>query len=30
MRAALRVFAKLFPKLTKAYQLNLFAGQPEA
>jgi len=30
MRAAFRVFAKLFPKLTKAYQLNLFAGQSEA
>ena len=30
MRAAFRVFAKLFPKLTKAYQLNLFAGQAEA
>jgi O-methyltransferase involved in polyketide biosynthesis len=30
MRAAFRVFAKLFPKLTKVYQLNLFAGQSEA
>jgi O-methyltransferase involved in polyketide biosynthesis len=29
MRAAFRGFAKLFPKLTKAYQLNLFAGQAE-
>jgi O-methyltransferase involved in polyketide biosynthesis len=30
MRAAFRVFAKLFPKVMKAYQLNLFAGQSEA
>lgn len=30
MRAAFRVFAKLFPKLTKVYRLNLFAGQSEA
>jgi hypothetical protein len=30
MRAAFRVFARLFPKLKKAYQLNLFAGQSEA
>jgi O-methyltransferase involved in polyketide biosynthesis len=30
MRAAFRVFAKLFPNLTKAYRLNLFAGQSEA
>jgi O-methyltransferase involved in polyketide biosynthesis len=30
MRAGFRVFARLFPKLTKAYQLNLFAGQSEA
>jgi O-methyltransferase involved in polyketide biosynthesis len=30
MRAAFRVFAKLFPTLTKAYQLALFAGQSEA
>ena len=29
MRAAFYVFAKLFPKLTKAYRLNLFAGQSE-
>jgi O-methyltransferase involved in polyketide biosynthesis len=29
MRAAFRVIARLFPKLTKAYQLNLFAGQSE-
>jgi O-methyltransferase involved in polyketide biosynthesis len=29
MRAAFRVFAKLFPKLTKVYRLNLFAGQSE-
>jgi O-methyltransferase involved in polyketide biosynthesis len=27
MRASFRMFAKLFPTLTKAYQLNLFAGQ---
>jgi O-methyltransferase involved in polyketide biosynthesis len=30
MRAVFRVFAKLFPKHMKAYQLNLFAGQSEA
>ena len=30
MRATFRVLAKLIPKLTKAYRLNLFAGQPEA
>ena len=30
MRAALRVLAELGPKVTKAYQLNLFAGQSEA
>ncbi|MGA3325454.1 MAG: class I SAM-dependent methyltransferase [Terriglobia bacterium] len=30
MRAVFRVFAKLFPKIAKAYHLNLFAGQPEA
>jgi O-methyltransferase involved in polyketide biosynthesis len=30
MRAAFRVLGKLFPKLAKAYQLNLFAGQSEA
>jgi O-methyltransferase involved in polyketide biosynthesis len=30
LRAALRVFARLFPELTKTYRLNLFAGQPEA
>ncbi|MGD0859227.1 MAG: class I SAM-dependent methyltransferase [Terracidiphilus sp.] len=30
MRTALRVFAKLFPELTKTCRLNLFAGQPEA
>ena len=30
MRAAFYVFAKLFPQLTKAYRLNLFAGQSEA
>ncbi len=30
MRAALRVLAQLFPKLIKAYQLNLFAGQSRA
>jgi O-methyltransferase involved in polyketide biosynthesis len=30
LRAAFRVFAKLFPNLMKAYQLNLFAGQSEA
>ena len=29
MRAAFYVFAKLFPQLTKAYRLNLFAGQSE-
>jgi len=27
MRTSFRVFRKLFPKLMKAYQLNLFAGQ---
>jgi len=30
MRAAFRVFAKLFPSIVKAYRLNLFAGQSEA
>jgi O-methyltransferase involved in polyketide biosynthesis len=30
MRAALRVFVKLFPKITKAIRLNLFAGESEA
>jgi len=30
MRAAFRVFAKLFPRFAKAYQLNLFSGQSEA
>ena len=29
MRAGFRVFARLFPNLTKAYQLNLFAGEAE-
>jgi len=29
-RAAFRVFAKLFPRFAKAYQLNLFSGQAEA
>lgn len=29
MRTAFRVFAKLFPKITKAYRFNLFAGQIE-
>jgi O-methyltransferase involved in polyketide biosynthesis len=29
-RAALRVLARLFPKVTEAYKLNLFAGQSEA
>jgi O-methyltransferase involved in polyketide biosynthesis len=29
MRAGFRVFARLFPKLTKAYHLNLFAGEAE-
>ena len=29
-RALFRVFAKLFPKLAKACQLNLFVGQSEA
>jgi O-methyltransferase involved in polyketide biosynthesis len=29
MRAALRVFAKLFPKLKNVYRFNLFAAQPE-
>jgi O-methyltransferase involved in polyketide biosynthesis len=27
LRTTFRVFGKLFPKLTKAYRLNLFAGQ---
>ena len=30
VRAAVRVIARLFPKLTQAYRLNLFAGPPEA
>ncbi|MGO9640931.1 MAG: class I SAM-dependent methyltransferase [Candidatus Acidiferrales bacterium] len=30
MRGAFRIFAKLFPKLARAYRLNLFAGQSEA
>jgi O-methyltransferase involved in polyketide biosynthesis len=30
MRATFRVLAKLVPKLTTAYRLNLFAGQSEA
>jgi O-methyltransferase involved in polyketide biosynthesis len=30
LRAALRVLAKLFPGIAKAYRLNLFAGQSEA
>ena len=30
VRVTFRVVAKLFPKLTEAYRLNLFAGQPEA
>jgi O-methyltransferase involved in polyketide biosynthesis len=30
MRAAFRIFAKLFPRITKFYQLNLFAEQSEA
>ena len=30
LRAGFRVFRRLVPKLLKAYQLNLFAGQPEA
>lgn len=30
MRAAFRVFAKLFPKITNACRLNLFAGESEA
>jgi O-methyltransferase involved in polyketide biosynthesis len=30
MRAAFRVLPKLFPKLKKAYRLNLFAGPSEA
>lgn len=30
MRAAFRVLSKLFPKLTKAYRFNLFAGPSEA
>jgi len=30
MRAALRVFAKLFPRLKNVYRFNLFAAQPEA
>jgi O-methyltransferase involved in polyketide biosynthesis len=30
MRAAFWVLAKLFPKVTRAFRLNLFAGQPEA
>jgi len=30
MRATFRVLAKLVPKLTTAYRLNLFAGQAEA
>jgi len=29
LRATFRVFRRLVPKLLKAYQLNLFAGQPE-
>ena len=29
-RAAFRIIAKLFPKVTEAYRLNLFVGQPEA
>jgi hypothetical protein len=27
MRTSFRVIRKLFPKLMKAFQLNLFAGQ---
>jgi O-methyltransferase involved in polyketide biosynthesis len=30
MRAAFRIFTRLFPNLMKAYRINLFAGQPEA
>jgi len=30
MRTAFGVFRRLVPKVVKAYQLNLFAGQPEA
>ena len=30
VRAALRVITKLFPKVTQAYRLNLFAGSSEA
>jgi O-methyltransferase involved in polyketide biosynthesis len=29
MRAAFRIFAKLFPKITEAYKFNLFAGDLE-